>query len=180
MVSEKELIQRCVHRGDAHAFDALVIRHQSALRYSLRQLTGWNEDLADDLAQNTFIKAYRGLGSFRASAKFSTWLYRIAYNEFVSHCRKHRIEFSDGGEDLDGYSAPADQSEDLHRDLARAMLSLSEEQRAALHLTLHRQCTQQEVAEIMDCPLGTVKSHILRGREKLQIALADWREEVKV
>jgi RNA polymerase sigma-70 factor (ECF subfamily) len=178
MVSEEELIRRCVNQGDARAFELLVERHQSALRYSLRQMTGWDQDLADDLAQNTFIKAFKGLTSFRANAKFSTWLYRIAYNEFVSHCRKHKLETSGGGEDLDRFSAPAERNQDLHRDLAIAMLSLSPEQRSALHLTLHRQCTQQEIAEIMDCPLGTVKSHILRGREKLQIALADWREEI--
>lgn len=176
MPSEIELIQRCVHQGDVRAFEFLVEQHQSQLRYSLRQLTGWDEALADDLAQNTFIKAYRSIGRFRMDSKFSTWLYRIAYNEFVSHCRKnaHTLVAEEEAPELRVKETGAD----LHRDLAKAMGYLSPEQRTALHLSLHRQYTQEEIAEIMECPLGTVKSHILRGREKLKTALADWREEM--
>lgn len=179
-----QLIQRCVQQNDVHAFESLVERHQSRLRYSLRQLTGWDEALADDIAQEAFLKAYRSIHSFKATAKFSTWLYRIAYNEFIDYCRKNRLDIDSNFPDLDGAAAfdsvatNSESNKDLHRDLARAMLLLSAEQRVALHLTLHRECTQLEVAEIMECPLGTVKSHILRGRERLQQILADWREEI--
>lgn len=176
MPSEIELIRRCVHQSDVRAFESLVEQHQSGLRYSLRQLTGWDESLADDLAQNTFIKAYRSIASFRMDSKFSTWLYRIAYNEFVSHCRKNYPEPT--SEDVMPELYAQNSNDDLHRDLAKAMKYLSVEQRTALHLSLHRQYTQEEIAEIMECPLGTVKSHILRGREKLKTALADWREEI--
>lgn len=187
------LVERCVQHDDVQAFDELVRLHQSMLRYSLRQLTGWDESLADDLAQETFLRAYLRLASFNCRAQFSTWLYRIAYNEFINHCRKNKqsstaLELESGatkrGETVtDQTSAEQPQfnsQSDFHRDLASAMLFLSIEQRMALHLTLHRQCTQSEVADIMSCPLGTAKSHILRGREKLQEILAEWREEVSI
>lgn len=177
---ETELIERAAG-GDSGAFDQLVCLHQSKLRYSLRQLTGWDESWADDIAQETFIRAYRSLASFRSGSKFSTWLYRIAYNEFVDQSRKRKSTQSMSTESVPEFEEQAEtptQREDLHRDLARAMLALSEEQRAALHLSLHRQYTQAEVADVMGCPIGTAKSHILRGKEKLQEVLADWREEV--
>lgn len=180
-LTDTQLVQRCAKQKDVQAFEYLVERHQSKLRYSLRQLTGWDEALADDIAQDTFLKAYRSIHSFKATAKFSTWLYRIAYNEFVDYCRKNKLAIDpdlDVVETFDKGATRGDSIKDLHRDLARAMLLLSAEQRVALHLTLHRECTQVEVAEIMECPLGTVKSHILRGRERLQQILADWREEV--
>lgn len=170
----RQLVQRCQTGKDASAFDQLVRLHQSALRYSLRQLTGWDEDLADDIAQDTLLRAYQSIHSFQASAKFSTWLYRIAYNRFIDHCRKKQLPLADSDPPDEPEYLPA---EDLHRDLARAMLHLTESQRVALHLSLHRECTHGEIADIMNCPLGTVKSHILRGREKLQEVLAEWRVE---
>lgn len=174
------LVERCVQQKDVRAFDELVRLHQSMLRYSLRQLTGWDEGLADDIAQETFLKAYQSIGSFHASAKFSTWLYRIAYNLFIDHSRRQKRSPVGDTEVSEDSIQSVDQHQDLHRDLARAMLMLTEQQRMALHLSLHRQCTQAEVADIMDCPLGTVKSHILRGKEKLQEVLADWREEISI
>ena len=84
-IDDQTLINRVVKQGNQRAFAELVKRYQSQLRYSLRQMTGWNEALADDLAQETFIKAYQALPGFRAEAKFSSWLYRIAYNQMVSH-----------------------------------------------------------------------------------------------
>lgn len=172
------LISRVISDQDQRAFAELVKRHQSQLRYSLRQLTGWDTAMADDIAQETFIKAYQSLTQYRGEAKFSTWLYRIAYHLFISHCRKRsEVTFSEPPlpEEPDSSQTQATQ---LHIDLARAMQQLSPEQRAALHLFLHQEYSHQEIADIMDCPLGTVKSHITRGREKLQQILAQWREEV--
>lgn len=176
----RRLVESCVQKKDPHAFDELVKLHQSMLRYSLRQLTGWDKALADDIAQETFLRAYKSIGSFQASAKFSTWLYRIAYNEFIDQNRWQKRSENDGMAISNEEIYSVDDNQDLHRDLARAMLTLTEQQRVALHLSLHRQCTQAEVADIMGCPLGTVKSHILRGKEKLQEVLADWREEVSI
>ena len=173
-IDDQTLINRVVKQGNQRAFAELVKRYQSQLRYSLRQMTGWNEALADDLAQETFIKAYQALPGFRAEAKFSSWLYRIAYNQMVSHFRKAQnreepsdVEVEDAGEHSeDG---------DLQRDLAAAMATLPEGQRMALHLFLHRECTHQEISDIMGIPLGTVKTHISRGREQLRHLLASWK-----
>ena len=174
-IDENTLIERVVSKQDQHAFGELMRCYQSKLRYSLRQLTGWDEALADDLAQETFIKAYKSLHQYRGEAKFFTWLYRIAYHCFISHHRVNRLEYVSREDDTDNTGAVTDQDMDLHRDLSRAMLVLSPEQRMAIHLNLYQEFSHQEVAEIMKLPLGTVKSHIQRGRVKLQEQLSGWQ-----
>ena len=183
--SDQALIDAVVKEDSHRAFAELVKRYQSPLRYSLRQLTGWNEALADDLAQETFIKAHSALSSFQGKAKFSSWLYRIAYNLMLSHFRVARNRDLTGGltgrEEqslwLDNHheEVVSHESLQLHRDLAQAMNHLSEKQRMALHLSLHRECTQQEISDIMSIPLGTVKTLITRGKACLRERLADWK-----
>jgi RNA polymerase sigma-70 factor (ECF subfamily) len=182
--TDSELIDQVVNGKSSRAFAALVKRHQQAVRYSLRQLTGWNEALADDLSQEVFLKVYLALPGFKQESKFSTWLYRIAYNVFASYQRKpqHMLDqYADPQSDVEeqvnesGFSHVTDM--DIHRDLALAMQELSVQQRSALHLYLHRQCTQQEISTIMGIPLGTVKTLINRGRAVLEEKLAAWREE---
>src|SRR5262244_1686255 len=87
-ISDAQLIARVVVQDDRHAFSELVRRYQSTVRATLRRLTAGNDALADDLAQETFLLAYRNLGSFRQEARFSTWLYRIATNVFLADARK--------------------------------------------------------------------------------------------
>lgn len=169
------LIRRAGRNDDHEAFAELVRRYQSRLRYSLRQLTGYNEALADDLAQETFIKAYRRLDSFRGDAQFFTWLYRIAWRCFSDHCRRQGWQQADKPPPETGYSVG--ERDDLHVDFARALMRLPPEQRVAVHLHLHREFTHSEIAEIMGCPLGTVKSHIARGRLVLQKHLEDWKNQ---
>ena len=182
--SEEELIGRAVHQQDQLAFGQLVTRHQSRLRNSLRQLTNWDESLADDLAQETFIQAYQNLHQFDGRAKFSSWLYRIAYNQFLQFCRKQASKKRSAElEELDGSEAnpkdkPAEDKRNnnhLHKALAAALAELEPKRRCVLHLLLHRECTQQEIANILQMPLGTVKTHINRGRAELQSALADFQ-----
>src|SRR5438034_518388 len=98
-VSDEALIARVVVSDDRHAFGELVRRHQSVVRATLRKLAGGNAALADDLAQETFLLAYRKLKQFRQEARFSTWLYRIAYNVFLGDARK--IRESQLAEDVD-------------------------------------------------------------------------------
>ena len=90
IATDKALVDRVVASDCRDSFSALVERHQSDLRYSLRQMTGWDEALADDLAQETFMRAYQSMASYKADAKFSSWLYRIAYNQMISHYRLAR------------------------------------------------------------------------------------------
>src|SRR5512144_514634 len=91
-VADASLIARALVADDRHAFAELVKRHQSAVRATLRRLTAGNHALADDLAQETFMLAYRNLKSFRQEAQFSTWLFRIATNAFLADARKRKEE----------------------------------------------------------------------------------------
>src|SRR4029434_8065350 len=99
-VSDAQLIARVLVKDDRHAFGELVRRHQSAVRACLRKLTVGNHALADDLAQETFLLAYRNLKSFRQEARFSTWLHRMPTNAFLADARKRKEELL-GGADAD-------------------------------------------------------------------------------
>ncbi len=182
--SEEVLIGLALSRQDQHAFAQLVTRHQSMVRNSLRQLCNWDEGLADDLAQETFIQAYQNLRQFDGRSKFSSWLYRIAYNQFLQHCRKQsskkravELEELDGREADSGTLAAGEREDDhrLQKQLAAALAAIEPKRRCVLHLLLHRECTQQEISSILQMPLGTVKTHINRGRAELQQKLAGWR-----
>jgi len=178
---EAVLVELAVGNNDQRAFSELVNRHQSNLRYSMRQLTNWNEGLADDLAQDTFIQAFKELHRFRKEAKFSSWLYRIGYNIFLQHVRKKQLDTQSIDDDpymvnqLMSNESGEDDSP-LHKKVAKLLALLEPERRSVLHLFLHRQNTQQEISDIMGIPLGTVKTHINRGRAALQQNLRDWRE----
>lgn len=184
-IADTALIELAVHNNDQLAFGELVKRHQSTIRHSLRQLSNWNEALADDLAQETFIQAYKALGQFNRKAKFSSWLYRIAYNQFLQHCRKNQAQknFAEFEEiDDNEFQAPIELAEDgssagqLQEQLAALLAQIEPERRSVLHLLLYKQYTQQEIATTMGIPLGTVKTHINRGRAALQKRLVHWQE----
>ncbi|HET7135563.1 MAG TPA: sigma-70 family RNA polymerase sigma factor [Casimicrobiaceae bacterium] len=184
-VTDAQLIARCIVGDDRHAFAELVKRHQSGVRASLRKLTAGNHALADDLAQDTFVLAWRNLKSFRQEARFSTWLYRIATNCWLAHLRKRReellgdrdAELVDEEDDAPGEDArDADhaQGTTMKIDLERAMARLSEAERAAIVQCYHNDLSHEEAAYVLGCPVGTVKTHILRGKQKLKAALAAW------
>ncbi|RBP50871.1 RNA polymerase sigma factor [Arenicella xantha] len=181
-LDEAVLVELAVSNNDQRAFTELVNRHQSNLRYSMRQLTNWNEDLADDLAQETFIQAFKELHRFRKEAKFSSWLYRIGYNVFLQHVRKRQLDTQSIDENpyIANQIAEAPHGEEdspLHQKVAKLLAMLEPERRSVLHLLLHRQNTQQEISDIMGIPLGTVKTHINRGRAALQQSLHGWQEK---
>lgn len=184
-LTDAQLIARVVVQDDRHAFSELVRRHQSAVRAMLRRLTAGNHALADDLAQETFLLAYRNLRSFRQEAKFSTWLYRIATNAFFAHSRKRSEELL--GDDTDALveeaSQPAElqadhaRSASLRIDMERALAVLSEGERAAIVQCYHNDLSHEEAAYVLGCPVGTVKTHILRAKQKLKSSLAAWAPE---
>ena len=176
-LGDNVLVRRAQLHDDQEAFAELVRRHQSRLRYSLRQLTNYDESLADDLAQETFIKAYLRLHQFRGDARFFTWLYRIAWRCFADHCRRRKPEQSLDATKITEPGYTTGERDDLHADFAKALMNFGPERRMILHLHLQREFTHTDIARIMDCPLGTVKSHIKRGREKLQTYLEDWEHE---
>jgi RNA polymerase sigma-70 factor (ECF subfamily) len=184
-VSDAQLIARVLVEDDRHAFGELVRRHQSVVRATLRRLTGGNHALADDLAQETFLLAYRNLRSFRQEAKFSTWLYRIAYNAFLADARKTKEsplpEAASDADEPASYEAddgtPVARSAVLSVDLERAMTRLSEAERAAIVQCYHNDLSHEEAAYVLGCPVGTVKTHILRAKQKLKARLAGWGPE---
>jgi len=188
-LTDAELIARVVVRDDRHAFSELVRRHQSAVRTTLRRLTAGNHALADDLAQETFLLAFRNLRSFRQEAKFSTWLYRIATNAYLADARKRKEELL-GDRDADvaddeGGDAPDEESgvpdparaATLSMDMERAMAVLSPAERAAIVQCYHNDLSHEEAAQVLDCPVGTVKTHILRAKQKLKTRLAAWARD---
>ncbi|MBX9745273.1 MAG: sigma-70 family RNA polymerase sigma factor [Hyphomonadaceae bacterium] len=159
-------------RGDSRAFAALVDAHQQAVRGFLRRFTGlWGD--ADDLAQEAFVTAWSKLSRFEGRSSFRSWVcgigFRIARDTKRSHTRG-------AVRDNEWLAAQGDESEDTapiedRMALAEAMAQLPDEQRAAVALCLGEGFSHSEAAEILNLPLGTVKSHVTRGRERLLRAL---------
>ena len=173
-LTDADLITRVLVDDDQHAFGELVRRHQSAVRGLLRQLTRTDVALADDLAQETFLRAYKHIRSFRGEARFSTWLYRIAYNCFREEARR-RKEFV-GIDEKEQQQEPDPQVRDpaLRHDLMYALSLLPLHERSAILLCCQNGLTHDEAARVLEIPIGTVKTNVLRGREKLKRALAAW------
>jgi RNA polymerase sigma-70 factor (ECF subfamily) len=165
------LIVRVLERDDRHAFATLVRRHQSPVRALLRRLTCGDIGAADDLAQETFLAAYKSLDRFRGDAKVSTWLYRIAYNRWIDARRVKREEAP-----FEPYRTPAEDVMtpiETRADLERAMAVLRPDERAALALTYGADATHEEAAAILECPIGTLKTHVMSAKQKLRAALTE-------
>lgn len=174
------LVARCLAGDDRHAFAALVRRHQGAVRALLRRLTKGDDAWADDLAQEAFLQAHRKLEQFRGDARFSTWIYRIAYNTFLMALRSRHPEESlderleTAAENDDGDLQPEETAADLEMDLAQAMKRLSPAERAVIAQCYYLDRSHEEAAYALNCPLGTVKSHVSRAKQKLRAALQVW------
>jgi RNA polymerase sigma-70 factor (ECF subfamily) len=162
-------IGRVVALDDHEAFAELVRLHQSAIRNFLRRLTGHDRETADDLAQETFWRAYRHLPTFEARGRFLSWLFRIAFQVFVSDRRTRRIASVPLPREL---IAPTDEAQNAidRRTFDQLMMRLAPDQRAAMLLHYQHGMSHAEIAESLDLPLGTVKTLIRRGRQSLQTA----------
>ena len=167
---DAELILAVRERDDRNAFAELVRRHQSRVRAVLCRLTKGDHALADDLAQETFVLAWKNLRAFRFEARFSTWLYRIAFNAWQTEARKrHEITL----EDPDSAPPPEDFDDAIpatvaHIDLERAMAVLTDGERAAIAACYYADLSHEEAARALGVPLGTVKTHVLRAKAKLR------------
>jgi RNA polymerase sigma factor (sigma-70 family) len=173
-LTDADLLARVFVDGDQHAFGELVRRHQSPVRGLLRQLTRSDLELADDLAQETFIRAYKHIRSFRGEAKFSTWLYRIAYNLFREEARKRKELVGIDEAQLQAEADPQSVDPGLHHDLMSALANLPLHERTAVVLCCQNGLSHDEASRVLDIPLGTVKTNVLRGREKLKKMLSAW------
>ena len=171
------LILAVRERDDRGAFAELVRRHQARVRLVLLRMTRGDAALADDLAQETFVLAWRNLRHFRFEARFSTWLYRIAFNAWQSEARRKREVLLDADVELESVSID-DRAADLpdivsRMDLERAMQALSDGERAAIAACYYADLTHEEAAQALGIPVGTVKTHVLRGKAKLRARLME-------
>jgi len=162
-LNDLSLVAQVTESGNKRAFDELVRRYQSPVRRFFLNQTLGDGQLSDDLAQDTFIKAYTNLRSFRGASAFQTWLMRIAYNVFYDYTRGHKMT-----SDLEQVreQSPA-VSPALQIDIYSALSLLKSEERTCITLQLIDGYDIAKIAEITQMKEGTVKSHLSRGKEKL-------------
>ena len=161
--SDIVLVTQVAVSGNKRAFDELVRRYQSPVRRFFLSQTMGDEQLSDDLAQDTFIKAYTNIASFRGLASFKTWIMRIAYNVFYDYTRsKHQTEDVEAVPQRSG-----SESSSLKMDLYAALALLKPDERTCITLQLIDGYDIAGIAKITQMQEGTVKSHLSRGKEKL-------------
>jgi RNA polymerase sigma-70 factor (ECF subfamily) len=182
--TDEELVARSVD-GDVDSFNQLVLRWERPIYALAYRVIGREED-ARDVAQETFLRAFRALKGFKGQAKFSSWLYRITLNlcrDWIRREKRTPIAHAPEGVDLielAGEETPSETIEELvgrrqlGRAVSKAMAMLPEEQRTAIILKEYHGLTFQEIAELLDCPLSTVKTRLYQGlnviRKQLQQA----------
>lgn len=186
--AEEEAIIHRAQKGDLGAYDELIRRYQERVYATVYHMTSNHED-ANDLTQEAFIKGYHALKSFKGGSSFYTWVYRIAVNKTINFLkqRKHRSSMSLNDLDFNAEKDPdlvALISEktprrdaalaELQKKLNEAMQKLSDQHR--LVVTLHdvQGLAHEEIAEVMDCNVGTVRSRLFYARQQLQGYLADY------
>ena len=179
---------RRAQREDTRAYDVLVRRYQERIYATVYHMTS-NHDDANDLAQETFIKAFRALKSFKGDSSFYTWIYRIAVNKTINFLkqRKNRVQISLNDVDFNAENDPdlvALTSErtprrdlnlsELQEKLNAAMQKLSEHHRMVVTLHDVQGLSHEEIGKIMDCNVGTVRSRLFYARQQLQAYLSDY------
>lgn len=176
---DQQLVER-VQQGDKRAFDVLVQKYQHKV---VNLISGYIKNQADvfDVAQEAFVKAYRAIGSFRGDSAFYTWLYRIAVNSaknyLVAQGRRppstdvdtDDAAYYDGGEILHEVATPEGEmlSDEIKRVVFKAIEQLPDELRTAVTLRELEGLSYEEIAGVMECPVGTVRSRIFRAREAI-------------
>jgi RNA polymerase sigma-70 factor (ECF subfamily) len=186
-IEELELVKRARH-GDLTAYDELVRRYQERIYATVYHMTANHED-ANDLAQEAFIKAFQALKSFKGGSSFYTWVYRIAVNKTINFLkqRKNRSQMSLNDLDFNVEHDPdlvaliSDKTPrreaglaELQEKLNKAMQRLSEPHRTVVTLHDVQGLSHEEIAEIMECNIGTVRSRLFYARQQLQGYLSDY------
>jgi len=191
--SDLALVRR-VKKGEYAAFDLLVLKYQSR---AIAIATKYVKDLhlAEDIAQESFFKAYKSINTFREESAFYTWLYRITANTAINYLsskkRKSELLESDlsnrEGEAIDIFDIPGGESPEdilnanfLREEILINLGKLPEEIRTAVTLREFEGLSYEEIANIIDCPLGTVRSRIFRGRELLQETISQTMDIKKI
>lgn len=184
---EKELVRRA-RTGDLRAYDELVKRYQERIYATVYHMTS-NHDDANDLAQEAFIKAFQALKSFKGGSSFYTWLYRIAVNKTINFLkqRKNRTHMSLNDLDFNAEHDPdlmaliSDKNprrdaglNELQEKLNAALMKLSEPHRLVVVLHDVQGQSHEEIAKVMDCNIGTVRSRLFYARQQMQSYLTDY------
>ncbi len=178
-VTDKQLVAR-VQKGDNRAFDLLVLKYQHKILGLISRYIQDSDEM-QDVAQEAFIKAYRALPGFRGDSAFYTWLYRIAINTAKNHivARSRRppgsdvevedAEYFEGGSALRDVENPENAlfGEELKTVVEAAIADLPDDLRTAVTLREFEGLSYEDIADIMDCPVGTVRSRIFRAREAI-------------
>ena len=182
-VSDRELVER-VQRGERRAFDLLVLKYQHRIaKLIARYVQDPSEVL--DVAQEAFIKAYRAIPRFRGDSAFYTWMYRIAINTAKNHLaaqarrpRESGVDVTDA-EQFDGATSLRETStpeglaltEEIQQTVIAAIEALPEDLKVAISLRELEGLSYEDIAQVMDCPIGTVRSRIFRAREAISARL---------
>lgn len=186
-VTEETLVRRA-KRGDLQAYDELIKRYQQRIYATIYHMTSNHED-ANDLAQESFIKAFQALGSFKGGSSFYTWLYRIAVNKTINFLKQRKNRTHMSLNDLD-FNAEHDPDlmalisnktprrdaglTELQEKLNAALMKLSEPHRLVMVLHDVQGQSHEEIAKVMDCNIGTVRSRLFYARQQMQSELADY------
>src|SRR5208283_3203290 len=185
---EEEVLVRKARLGELEAYDELVRRYQERIYATIYHMTSNHED-ANDLAQESFIKAFQALKTFKGGSSFYTWLYRIAVNKTINFLkqRKNRTHMSLNNLDFNAEHDPdlvaliSEQTPrraagltELQEKLNEALMKLSESHRLVVVMHDVQGLSHEEIAEAMDCNVGTVRSRLFYARQQLQGFLADY------
>jgi len=177
--TDQQLVVR-VQKGDKRAFDLLVLKYQYKVHAIVARFIR-DSDEVRDVVQEAFIKAYRALPKFRGDSQFYTWLYRIAVNTAKNYlvARSRRppssdvdlddAEYYSGSDQLKDHSSPENQlfRDQLEVAINQAIVELPEDLRTAVTLREYEGLSYEDIAAVMDCPVGTIRSRIFRGREAI-------------
>jgi|TARA_B110000908_G_scaffold18305_1_gene20563 RNA polymerase sigma-70 factor (ECF subfamily) len=183
--TDQQLVVR-VQKGDKRAFDLLVLKYQYKVHAIVARFIR-DSDEVRDVVQEAFIKAYRALPKFRGDSQFYTWLYRIAVNTAKNYlvARSRRppssdvdlddAEYYSGSDQLKDHSSPENQlfRDQLEVAINQAIVELPEDLRTAVTLREYEGLSYEDIAAVMDCPVGTIRSRIFRGREAIDARVVE-------